>query len=123
MSESMHDLPGANVPLSGTSAFTLPGQHLGMVQPGNLDLNARPVVRNPNGGYSTVDSVSFTDPRTGHEVLVPQVVGNRILGPQAAWQNYLRTGQHLGVFTSPSAANIYARLLHFAQAQQYGGGR
>jgi hypothetical protein len=108
------DLSGlANV---GTP-YTTPGRHYGMVKPGNLNLNKRPVVRNPDGSVSTVKSVSWGV--GGREVLMPEVVGNKVVGPRAALRNYQRTGQNLGTFTSPKAANVYAQGLHQSQAAKY----
>lgn len=102
--------------------FALPGQWKGMLMPGNLNLLNRPIVRHPDGSISTVLTTSFADPRLGgHEVLIPQVVGGKILNPHAAWQNYLSTGEHLGIFRSPAAANAYGEALHRQQARLYGG--
>jgi hypothetical protein len=99
-----------------------PAQYLnrGLLVPGNIDLNRRPVVRNPDGSISTVRSASFRDAR-GREVLVPTVVGNRVVSDRQAWLNYLRSGRHLGIFASPAHADAYAQLLHRAQARRYGG--
>jgi hypothetical protein len=91
----------------------------GLLVPGNIDLNRRPVVRNPDGSVSTVRSASILEAR-GREVLVPTVVGGRVVSDRQAWLNYLRTGRHLGVFTSPAHADAYAQLLHQAQARRYG---
>jgi hypothetical protein len=87
---------------------------------GNLNLLKRPMVPNPHGGTSTVDSVSFGV--GGHEVLVPQVVGNRIVSARQALLHYLQTGENLGTFKSPAQANKYAELLHQQQAAYYLGG-
>lgn len=92
------------------------------VVPGNIDLNHRPVVRNPDGSISTVRSMSFGDD-SGAETLVPTI------GPdgqnwdnQQAINNYTQTGQHLGQFNSATAATNYAQQLHEDQANQYGSG-
>lgn len=88
-----------------------------MIRPGNIDLRKRPLVRNPDGSYSTVRSMSFgTD--IG-ETLVPTVVGDRVVSDKQAMRHFYKTGQNLGVFTSPQAANIYAALLHRQQALYY----
>jgi hypothetical protein len=108
-------------PVPRSALYALPGKWPGMLRPGSIDLRARPVVHNPDGSISTVLSTSFSDNK-GREVLVPQVVGGRVVSPQAAWKNYLSTGQHLGMFKTPAAADAYAQALHRQQAHLYGGG-
>lgn len=95
----------------------------GMLQPGNIDLNARPVVRNADGSISTVRSMSIEE--DGREVLIPTVAadGSGILSDDDAVEQYRRTGQHLGIFDNPDDASAYAEQLHQAQARQYGGRR
>lgn len=99
-------------------AFRVPGSYPGLLQGGNINLQQRPVVKNPHGGYSTVDSVSFGI--NGHEVLLPTVVGGRIVTPEQALAAYQRTGQNLGTFKNAAAANQYAQALHRQQAAYYG---
>jgi len=109
-------LPRGGVPRS--ALYALPGRWGGMLQPGTIDLWHRPVVHNPDGTISTVKSISFSNPQ-GQEVLVPQVVGGRVVSPLAAWANYQKTGQHLGIFSSPAHADAYAEALHREQAGRY----
>lgn len=88
--------------------------------PGNINLANRPRVVNPDGRVSSVLSTSFGE--DGMEVLVPQVYDGAIHDePGQAQQHYRDTGQHLGKFTSPALANLYAYLLHLAQANRTGG--
>jgi len=91
----------------------------GIVEPGNIDLNNRPIVNNPDGSISTVRSMSFNDGQ--YEVLIPTVAsdGSGILDNDAAIQQYVSTGQHLGKFSSPEYANTFAEQLHLQQEQQY----
>ncbi len=50
------------------------------------------------------------------EVLVPSVVeGQFMTGPEAE-ARYRQTGQHLGIFDTPEAADAYAEILHNSQA-------
>lgn len=97
------------------------GPFPGMLQQGNIDLNARPIVKNPDGTYSTVRSMSFGDDG-GHEILVPTVSPDgKIMSDRAASDLYGKTGQNLGVFDNPAHADMYAEALHKAQDQHYGG--
>lgn len=98
-----------------TSVGTVPG----MVSQGNIDLNARPVVKNKDGSISTVRSISANF--DGKEVLIPTVSEDgKILTDEQAIAQYRRTGKNLGVFDTPEAATAYAERLHQQQAQQYG---
>jgi len=100
--------------------FIVPWADLsGLVQPGNLDLNQRPVAAMNDGSYGTVYSTSFGGDQG--ETLVPQIAPNGvILTPQQALGRFQRTGENLGTFTDPAAADAYGQTLHEQQAQQYG---
>ena len=103
---------------TGTAAAPPAGQ----LEPGNIDLNARPVVKNPDGSISTVASISINE--DGKEILIPTVAadGSRILTNDEAIKQYHDTGQHLGKFDTVDNANAAAEPLHLAQAQQYAPG-
>jgi hypothetical protein len=91
----------------------------GMVTPGNIDLMARPVVKNPDGSISTVRSMSVNF--GGPEVLIPTVSDDgRILSDDDAIQLYRKSGKHLGMFQTPEHATSYAKTLHEQQARAYG---
>lgn len=94
-------------------------QPAGMVESGNIDLNARPVVKNKDGSISTVRSMSVNF--DGQEVLIPTVAadGSRILSDEEAIQQYRKTGQHLGKFKTPAQATAYAEALHKQQERRY----
>lgn len=82
-----------------------------MVERGNIDLQTRPIVNNPDGSTSSVYSSSFNDGK--HEVLIPQVAdGGAILTMPKAIEQYYKTGKHLGKFATPDAADAYASTLH-----------
>lgn len=90
-----------------------------MLQPGNIDLNNRPVVQNQDGTISTVRSMSVNI--DGHEILIPTVSDDgRIMGDKEAIRNFKKTGKHLGIFSDPGSATEYAEKLHDQQGQMYG---
>lgn len=101
-----------------------PAQVAGMAERGNIDLNARPVVKNANGKISTVRSASFN--LDGKEVLLPTVTDDgRILdertpeGKKEILETYAKTGKHLGKFDTPEQATAYAQQLHEDQEKLY----
>jgi hypothetical protein len=90
----------------------------GLLIPGNINLNNRPVVHNPDGSISTVRSITITD-NQGRAILIPTVVNGRVVSNDEAINHYRQTGEHLGVFSNEPAANAYAQNLHQQQAKQY----
>lgn len=91
----------------------------GMVEPGNIDLTKRPVVKNSDGTISTVRSLGVNI--DGNEILIPTVSDDgRIMSNDEAVQTFKRTGKHLGKFSSPEASSAYAEKLHNDQAEMYG---
>ena len=114
----------ASVPVPEKSQKTEPlfivGKPKGLAEIGNIDLRARPTVKNKDGSISTVRSLSFQD-ENGIEILVPTVMPDgRIVSDDEAIDNYYKTGQHLGKFKTPEAAVAYAERLHDQQAGFYG---
>lgn len=90
----------------------------GMVRQGNIDLARRPVVKNADGSISTVRSITVTLP-DGKAVLIPTVIGNRVVSNEEAIQHFKQSGENLGVFKDEGSADQYANALHEQQAQAY----
>jgi hypothetical protein len=88
----------------------------GQLVPGNIDLANRPHIRNRDGSISTVYSASFGD--GSREVLLPLVGRDRIMNDKEAWDEYRKTGKHLGIFDTPGNADAYASRLHEQQAHE-----
>ena len=90
----------------------------GMIEPGNIDLSARPVVRHADGSISTVRSISVE--MDGKEYLIPTVSEDgKVLSEDDAVKQFKKTGKRLGVFDSPEDATAYARQLHEDQESLY----
>lgn len=84
---------------------------------GNIDIHNRPVVHNRDGSISTVRTISIGTDQG--EVLIPTVVGNRVVSDDEAVREYERTGKHLGIFRTPDEATAYAKSLHTQQEREY----
>jgi len=82
----------------------------GQIEAGNIDLSNRPVIKNKDGTVSTEKSFSIGTDQG--EVLIPQVVGGKMLSQEAAINHYKKTGEHLGVFQDIPSANAAAEAIH-----------
>lgn len=89
----------------------------GVLEQGNIDLHNRPKVSNPDGTYSTVRSITVDE--DGKSVLIPTVVGDKVVSDDEAIANYKKTGQHLGKFRDRATADTYAQKLHEDQQKEY----
>ena len=81
-----------------------------MIEPGNIDLNNRKIVYNPDGSFSTESSFSVNI--DGNEVILPTIINGKRVSQQEAITHYYQTGEHLGIFNSIEAANKYAEQIH-----------
>lgn len=89
----------------------------GVVAPGNIDLETRPVVKNKDGTVSTVKSVSIGTPQG--EVLIPTISpdGKQLTNEQAV-ELFKQTGQHLGIYATPEAATQAAKEISAEQGKR-----
>jgi len=89
---------------------------------GNIDLNSRPAVQNPDGSYSTVDSITIEE--DGTYVNIPTVVwldGEwQHVDENTAKEYYKQTGQYLGRYSTLDEAVSKAKQLSQDQAALYG---
>lgn len=96
-----------------------PPDPIGMIVPGNINLHTRPTVHNADGTISTVRSITI-DGDAGTFVLIPTVVGDKVVSNQDAIDYWRRTGENLGTFRTEADADAYAESLHEDQAKEYG---
>lgn len=118
---------GGMAPIMGNDASAIKLPTEGLVEPGNINLDERIPIRplpkdvspeHPADSFMTEYSFSRQD--NGQEVLVPSIVNGKLLSSDEAWKHYKDTGEHLGKFSSPAAADAYAEALHNRQAFRYG---
>lgn len=93
------------------------GDQPGMLKPGNIDLEARPQVKMPDGSVATVRSIGIDV--DGKEVIIPTVVDGKVVSNDEAVAHFKKTGENLGTFDTPANATAYAKKLHEAQAAFY----
>lgn len=104
-------------PPPATNSGSIAGTE-GLIEPGNIDIHNRPKIKNEDGSTSTVNTMTFdTD---GGTIAVPGVDDKRKLTPDEAWDQYKKTGKHLGMFKDRKTADAYAQKLHEDQAKEYG---
>lgn len=88
---------------------------------GNIMLKSRPKVTNEDGSVSTIRSMSYTDNKTGKQVLIPTVSDEgTILSEKDAIKYWKKKGQNLGEYNTVDEANKAAEQLHKHQARYYG---
>ena len=90
---------------------------IGQYGQGNINLNNRQVVYNPDGSISTERSFSVNI--DGKEVLLPTVINGRVVSEDEAIEHYYRTGEYLGKFDTVAEADAYAEELHNRQDWYY----
>jgi hypothetical protein len=98
---------------------------VGMLTPGNIDLDSRTPVESPEGFIDTERPIAITHSTKGDEdygktFLIPTVIDGKVFSMSAAIRDFKKTGKHLGVFKSELAAEEYMDKLRFRQERFYG---
>lgn len=105
-----------NTKLAGKSNYV---DTIGRYGKGNIDLNKRKVLKNSDGTFSTEES--FSTRIDGKEVLLPTIINGKRVSQKEAINHYLKTGEHLGKFSTVKEAQKYAKSLHKRQEWYYEG--
>lgn len=117
--------PIAPAPTAAPAAAPKPaapkGDANGMIEKGSIDLTKRAVVKNKDGSVSAERSITITE--GGVAVLIPTVVGGKVVSDREAVAHYRKTGQHLGKFASVEQADKAAKEIHLQQEKRYAGGK
>lgn len=88
---------------------------------GNIDLDARIVVENEDGSFST--EISFSVEFDGLQYLLPTVINGEVVSEDEAIIYFISNGEYLGCFETVEECNQYAEWLHYRQETHYGAGR
>ena len=87
---------------------------------GNINLSSTPAFNNKDGTRSYMTTVTYTDPQTGYQILIPGMAQNmdgtwQTLTYNDAVKQYLQTGKFFGVFQTAEQAQAYANELNNQQ--------
>lgn len=88
----------------------------GLITPGNISMDNRPQVNNPDGSISTVRSISIE--QDGKTYLIPTVVNGKVVSNEEAIQHFRATGEHMGVFRDNQSADNEAEKIHEIEASK-----
>ncbi len=77
--------------------------------PGNLPMGIRQQVKNPDGSISTVRTISIGTDQG--EVVIPTVIGGRVVSDEEAIRHFEQTGENFGIFRTIQDASTFAKEL------------
>ena len=83
---------------------------------GNLPLDIRYRVKNPDGSISTVRTASIGTDQG--EVVIPTVIDGMVVSVEDAIRHFEQTGENFGTFANIDDANSFAEWLHNQHAAQ-----
>lgn len=98
--------PSASFESGNTLAETIPQPKI----PGNLPLNITQVAHNSDGTVSTVRTISIGTDKG--EVLIPTVIGGKVVSDEEAIRHYKETDENFGTFETEEEATAFAQALH-----------
>ncbi len=81
-----------------------------LIEPGNIDLLNRPVVKNKDGTSSTVSTMTIDE--DGRGILLPTVINGKHVSDGEAREHYQQTGEHMGIFKTEQDADEFDKSLH-----------
>ena len=85
---------------------------------GNIDVSKRGPVPTGGGQVATVRSIGIEE--NGEHIVIPTVVGNKIVSDDEAVQHYHETGEYLGKFKDQASADTFAQTLHESEEKRVG---
>lgn len=92
----------------------------GMMHPGNISLDNRPLVKLPSGETGTIKSIGIN--ADGQEILIPTIYDGGYHNNQEAIDRFYKTGLNLGRFANPEASTKGGEFLSQLQGYNYGLG-
>lgn len=92
----------------------------GTIAEDELKVRARNPVKNDDGTYSTIRSITINE--DGKEVLIPTVHNGKILSNEEAIKVYQQTGKHLGKFRTSEDAHQFGLHISNEMASKFRSG-
>lgn len=86
------------------------------IVPGNINVSSIAPIKNSDGTYSTVRSISVGTDRG--EALIPTVIDGKVVPDSTAIRIFKQTGKHLGIFKTANDADKFAIDLHNQESRR-----
>lgn len=115
-SSTMQTTGGGGVKNQFPPLYILGGAWTGILERGNININARPIVDNPGGGKVSLRPIIYQVAFDYY--IIPTVVGNAVVSDFDAQQQFVAYGKHLGKFnTFANGADVYIKALRIFQTE------